>query len=490
MGISVAQFQLDPGFEGTLQQQIQQTISQGILSGRFLHGERMPSTRALAEQLNVSRITVALAYAELVATEYLVAQGRSGHFVSENAPLPPDFKLANADPSQEFDWASVLTKRYAGRTHLARPRNWRSYPFPFIYGQPDPRLFDHDNWRRCALEAHSRKDFETVSADTYEQDNPKLVEYIVRNVLPRRGISAQQSEVLITLGAQNAIWICAQLLLGAGRTAAIENPCYPGLRQVLDHCSSKTVAVNVDQDGLPPDDLPETVDVVFTTASHQCPTNATMPMARRQELVRRSREDRFVIVEDDYESEMSFSQRPLPALKSLDTAGTVIYMGSFSKSLFPGLRLGYIVAPAAFVREARALRSMVLRHPPGSLQRTTAYFLSRGYHDSMLTRIGKAYGRRRAIMDKAIHDHGLHVAGARRDGGSSFWMRAEKGVNTSELALTLREQGVLIEPGQVFFEPSDGVVHFYRLAYSSIPSARIVEGIERLAMAGRHACLM
>ncbi|MDF1790713.1 MAG: PLP-dependent aminotransferase family protein [Thalassobaculaceae bacterium] len=484
MGIQAAQFQLDPDFDGTLQQQIQQIVSQGILAGRFLPGERMPSSRALAVRLGVSRITVTLAYAELVAGEYLISRGRSGYFVSENAPLPPDYKLADTDRVEVFDWSRALTTRFSGHRHLlARPPNWREYRFPFIYGQPDPTLFDHHNWRRCALEANSRKDFEAVTADTYEQDDPKLIEYIVRNVLPRRGISARQEEVLLTLGAQNAIWICAQLLLNRGGSAVIENPCYPGLREILGHSPCTVTPVDVDENGLPPERLPERLNVVFTTASHQCPTNTTMPMERRQALLKRSAEQGFIVVEDDYEFEMSFAQRPTPALKSLDRVGSVIYIGSFSKSLFPGLRLGYIVGSPAFIREARALRSMVLRHPPGSLQRTTAYFLSRGYHDSMLNRVGKAYGRRRAVMGKAIQDCGLEVAGTGAFGGSSFWMRAPEGINTTELALSLRNQGVLIEPGQAFFDPADGNVRFYRLAYSSIPSARISEGIGRIAAA-------
>lgn len=484
MGIQATQFHLEPGFDGTLQQQIQQMVSQGILAGRFLPGEKMPSSRELAVRLGISRITVTLAYAELVATEYLVARGRSGYFVSENAPLPPHYTLANTDPGELFDWNKVLGDRYAGHLHLlVRPPNWRDYEFPFIYGQPDPTLFDHHNWRRCALEAHGLKDFDVVTSDSYEQDDPKLIEYIVRNVLPRRGISAHPDEVLLTLGAQNAIWMCAQLLLSRGRMAVIENPCYPGLREVLQHTNCPVVPIDVDADGLPPERIPDGAGVVFTTASHQCPTNTTMPMERRQALLARSAERGFVLVEDDYEFEMSFAKQPTPALKSLDRAGSVVYIGSFSKSLFPGLRLGYIVGSPAFIREARGLRSIVMRHPPGSLQRTTAYFLSRGYHDSMLNRVGKAYGRRRAVMDKAIRDGGLEVAGAGAFGGSSFWMKAPDGVNTTELALSLRKQGVLIEPGQAFFDPADGNVQFYRLAYSSIPSARIAEGIERIAAA-------
>ena len=481
MAIKPEQFHLDPKFEGTLQQQIQQLVSDGILSGRFLPGERMPSSRKLAEWLGISRITVTLSYAELVANDYLTARGRSGYFVSDAAPPPPRVSVADRAKLDSFDWQSKINKRYSHRVSLVRPPDWRDYPYPFIYGQPDGRLFDHQNWRRCALEALGRKNFEILTADPYERDDPKLIEYLVRNILPRRGISAQQDEILITMGSQNAIWMCSQILLRPDRVACIENPCYPGIRDVLDQVGTQIVEVNVDEGGLPPEHLPDRVDVVYTTASHQCPTNTTMPLDRRRALVARSVEQGFVIIEDDYEFEMAFQNAPTPALKSLDRAGAVVYVGSFSKSLFPGLRLGYIVGDPALIQEVRALRSVVLRHPPGHLQRTTANFLSLGYHDTMINLMAQAYRRRRSVMEKAIKGCDLQIASGGNHGGSSFWMQAPEGVNTSELALTLRRSGVIIDQGRAFFGRSQDNHQFYRLAYSSIPSARIADGIERIA---------
>lgn len=483
MAVELEQFRLDPDFQGTLQQKIQHSVTQGILSGRFRPGERMPSSRKLAAWLGISRITVTLAYSELLSSDYLKSRGRSGYFVSHNAPLPPHFNLADTARSDAVDWSRALGNRYSGYASLARPRDWRSYPFPFIYGQPDSRLFDHQNWRRCALEALGHKNFEALTSDHYEHDDTTLVDYIQRNILPRRGISARSDEVLVTLGAQNALWMSAQILLTQRRTAAIENPCYPGLREILQQTRCTTRPVDVDEDGLPPEALPSDVDVVFTTASHQCPTNATMPIARRQALLDRASADGFIIVEDDYEFEMSFLNLPNPALKSMDRNGSVVYIGSFSKSLFPGLRLGYLVGSPEFIREARALRALILRHPPGLTQRTAAYFLSLGHHDTMINRINQAYRRRRTAMDRAICEHGLSVAGRGSDGGSSFWMTAPQGVNTSQLAMELRRAGVLIEPGRAFFADDDENHRYYRLAYSSIPSARIPEGIGRIAAA-------
>jgi len=190
-----------------------------------------------------------------------------------------------------------------------------------------------------------------------------------------------------------------------------------------------------------------------------------------------------LVVEDDYEFEMSFLDAPSPALKSLDTEGRVIYVGSFSKSLFPGLRLGYLVGSEAFIREARALRASVIRHPPGHIQRTAAYFLSLGHYDALIRRIREALKARRAVMQDAIEHYGLTVAGQGAFGGSSFWMQANSEVDTETLAQTLKSDGVLIEPGHPFFTNESPPKNFYRLGYSSIPSERIPEGVARIARA-------
>jgi GntR family transcriptional regulator/MocR family aminotransferase len=485
VAISEETFFLDPADHGTLQARIQQMVAEGVLSGRLRPGERMPSSRKLARHLGVSRITVTLAYNELVANDYLRAQGRSGYFVSEGAPTPRAAPEPPREAGRSVDWARALGHRFSDASSMGKPEDWRRFRYPFVYGQADPTLFDHQNWRLCTLKALGQRDAGALLDDYFERDDPMLVEYLARHTLPRRGVLARREEILVTLGAQNALWLAAQTLLNQRRAAAIEEPCYPGLRDILRQTRCRLTAVPVGPEGLDPAALPEGLDVAFVTPSHHCPTAATMPMAARRALLDRAGAEDFLIVEDDYEFEMAFQRPPFPALKSLDRDGRVIYVGSFSKSLFPGLRLGYVVAAEPVIREMRALRATVLRHPPGLVQRAAAYFLSLGHYDALIRKLGRAYGTRRAVMAEAIAAHGLAFAGAPDDGGSSLWMRAPNPVDTSDLALRLREKGVLIEAGAPFFGDPATPRRFYRLAYSSIPAERIPDGIALIAHALR-----
>lgn len=482
MAISVECLVLDPERTGTLQGRIRQMVAQGILTGRLRPNERMPSSRALARHLGVSRITVTLAYADLVADDFLTARGRSGYRVSDSAPQPQDIAAPPRAQGAALDWPRLLALRPAGAAmSRGKPADWRAFRYPFVYGQADPELFDHANWRGCMVQALGLKDFARMSDDQFEHDDPGLLDYTARHTLPRRGILARDDEILLTLGAQNALWLAAQLLLNRRRTAGIEEPGYPGLRDILMQTRCRTLRVPVGPRGLEPAALPAGLDVLFCTPSHHCPTGATMPLAARHALLDRATAEGFLIVEDDYEFEIAQGRAPLPALKSLDRDGRVIHVGSFSKSLFPGLRLGFLVAPAPFIREARALRATVLRHPPGLLQRAAAQFLSLGHYDAMLRRLNRAFTARREVMLRAVRAEGLEIAGAAEDGGSSLWMRCPPGVAVRELAQRLRADSVLIEPGDAFFGDPEAPDRYYRIAYSSINADRIPGGIARIA---------
>ncbi|WP_370576959.1 PLP-dependent aminotransferase family protein [Paracoccus sp. PAR01] len=480
MQIPPETFLIDRASAQPLQLQLRRQIVRAVHEGRLRPGERMPSSRALAAHLGVGRITVTQAYLDLVATDYLTAQGRSGYFVSDRVeelrPEPP-----HEPGATRFDWSAHLDGRNLAAKRKDRPTDWRRYPYPFLYGQTDDRLIDHAAWRDCAVRALGRRDLGALSDDQYDGDDPELVDFIIRHLLPRRGILAHPDQILLTLGAQNALWMICAILLDRGAACAIEEPGYPGLHEILRTLGSDVRPVQVDNDGLPPDRIPEGVSVVFTSPSHQCPTNRTMPRARREALLRLADQRGFVVVEDDYEFEIPFSGASSPALKAMDRSGAVIHIGSFSKSVFPGLRLGYIVADPAFIAEARALRGMMLRHPPGHVQRTMAYFLSLGHYDRQVKRMRDSFAERRRITADALARHGLDAGQPGGAGGSSFWLRTPPGIDSDILARALKADGVLIEPGRAFFLESEAGRGHYRLAYSSIQAGLIDEGVRRIA---------
>jgi GntR family transcriptional regulator/MocR family aminotransferase len=325
-----------------------------------------------------------------------------------------------------------------------------------------------------------------MAGDKGLADDPLLIDYIRARSLPRRGVMARTEQILVTLGAQNALYVVAQLLCNRGAKVFIEDPTYPDLRATLLALGADITTLPVDEHGMPVDARLAEADVVFVTPSHHAPTTATMPLARRRALLEAAEKYNFVIVEDDYDFEMGFLQRPAPALKSLDPTGRVVYIGSFSKSLFPGLRLGYLVAPDPVIREARALRSLVLRHPPGHTQRTAAYFLALGHHDALIRRLCSAFSERRIAMQGALESAGLGGARAPQFGGANFWIAAPEKVDTQVLAERLRARSVLIEPGAPFFASEEisgsrPPKNFMRLAYSSIASEKIPEGVSIVA---------
>ncbi len=477
--IAPEMFFIDRRDRRTLQMQLATSIVSTILDTRALPGTRMPSTRRLAEILNVSRLTVILVYQDLVAQGYLEPLPRSGFVISTKVPHRQIWTdTASDETTPPIDWNSRIVHRLDQRRKITKPRDWRSYPYPFIYGQVDPKLFDHNAWRDCARRALGQRDFPELADDRLSQDDPVLVDYIRRNTLPRRGINASPDEVLITLGAQNALWIAATLLAVPDRLGVMEDPGFPDFAEALRFLGMPRHFVPSDEDGLDPDLLPPNTGLVFVTPSHNIPAGATMPRARRRRLLELAEQKDFVIIEDDYETEMSFLESPSPALKSMDRAGRVIYVGSFSKSLFPGLRIGYIVAPSEFIRQARELRTMMLRHAPGHMQRVTGYFLALGHYDAHVVRLRDIFKRRREALVTALEPTDFKIMGAARHGGSSLWVAGPDHIDSRDLAALLAPRGVLIEPGHPFFANPPEICNLFRLGYSSIAEADIAKGVQ------------
>lgn len=473
-------FFLDRTTNRPLQTQIRETVVASILSKQALPGALMPSSRKLAAHLGVARMTVTLAFQELVSQGYLEAHSRSGYRVADTETLSLLPVGTEAEPVDNSAlWRNVLSENLRARRRVIKPKDWRALPYPFVFGEMDTSLFNHTAWRECVRQAMGTRDFDLMASNE-ATDDPLLVDYILSRMLPRRGITATRDQVLITVGAQNALWLAIELLTRAPLKAICENPCYPDTLQALRWCGAEVTTVDVDRDGLVPQDIPAGTQAVFVTPSHHAPTGATLTRARRERLLEMAQARDFIVVEDDYEFEMSFLEPPSPALKAMDRHQRVLYAGSFSKAMFPGLRLGYLVGPAPVIAEAKELRTMMLRHPPGHLQRTAAYFLAQGHYDLLMRDMRREFAKRRMAAVEALDGTALQMVGAARFGGTSLWIKAPDGVDTVALGQALLRDGVVIEPGAPFFSGPDQPTEFFRLGYSSIPADRIAEGIRRI----------
>ena len=483
-------FHVDRSGSTGLQTQIREILVAAILSGHLAAGQPVPSTRGMADRLKVSRNTVTLAYQALAADGFLESRERSGFYVAAQVGAAPAIGGGTgggvaAAARGAVDWSGRLRIRPTDQANIRKPAGWASYPFPFIYGQADPRRFPIAAWRDCTRQAMTLKWLDGLTSDRFDEDDPMLVEQIARRILPRRGLLAAPDEILITLGAQNALHLIASLLVGPETTVAVEDPGYPDMRNIFALQTADIRPVPVDADGLTVGPALEGARLVFTTPSHQFPTNVTMTLARRRALLDWAEDADALVVEDDYEFETNYRGPPTPALKSLDRSGRVLYVGSLSKSMMPGLRLGFLVAPAPFVAEARALRRLMLRHPPGNNQRAAALFLALGHHDAQIARMHRIYQRRWLTMHEALEAHFPGWAQPASFGGTSFWMRGPAGLDAEMLARAALAEGVVIEPAAVhFLDPAAGG-RYFRLGFSSIAEARIARGIEALSRAWR-----
>ncbi len=470
-----------------LQGRLRLAIVQPILEGRLPPGAAMPSSRELARLLALSRNTVTAAYQQLVDEGFLEARPRSGVFVARDARPAT---VGASQPTASFgsgggvppDWGVRVLRSLTGQPTLSKPLRWREEPYPFVYGTHDPELFPVEGFRECCTRSLARAQLAHWTPDFETDDVPDLIEQIRLRLLPKRGVFALKEEILVTVGAQQAFHLLADALLDETRRLGFEEPGHPHARNTFSLRRPRWVPVAVDDEGVLVDTLPP-LDYLFVTPSHQSPTTATLSLTRREWLLRKAELANFVIIEDDYEAENLYEGTPMPALKSLDKSGRVVYVGSLSKSLSPAMRLGYIVAPRALIQELRLLRHAMVRHPSAFLQHAYALFISLGHHESHARRVNQVMQERVAQVARALREHLPDFAFELPRGGASMWVRTPPWVDGGELASIAQRHGVLIEPGDVFFQQPPYPCPFFRLRLSSIATDRIGDGIAALARA-------
>ena len=381
-------------------------LRDAILDGRLQPGARLPATRALAQRLGVSRNTMLAAYDLLLSEGYLLARPGSGTFVADTLPALRRGRAAPKEAGAAPRRDPRLVPLNVPGADLAPTLQPRAARDDFRVGLPDVGAFPFDIWRRLSDRALRR-----VARQTADYADPQgqgaLREAIAAHVSFTRAVGCTADDIVVTAGAQQAFGLLARILVVPGRTVvAVEQLFYPSLREAMLAAGAKVVTVPTDDEGLCVDRIPPEARVVCVTPSHQFPTGVAMSPPRRAALLAFARARNAVLIEDDYDSEFRFAGRPLDALQTLDRAESVFYIGTFSKSLFPALRLGFVVAPpwarAALVR-ARELADW---HGPVLGQEALAAFIAEGHLARHIRRMRKLYGARRSALLDALARHG------------------------------------------------------------------------------------
>jgi GntR family transcriptional regulator / MocR family aminotransferase len=406
---------LEPREGRPLAEQLYQQLRRGIADGRLRPGDRLVPSRQLASELGISRQTVTTAYGRLVAEGYAEGHAGGGTVVAPTSMSPQ--KAAGRSVALQ------PTRRFAGWAPLfpARPP---SHAFDLRPGQPDYALFPATAWRRRVTAA--------ITADRPVYGDPageiKLRQVIARWVARSRSVAADEDTVVITAGAQHATSLAAQVLLEPGDTVAVEEPGYWPVRRLFAALGANVVGVPADEQGLIVDLLPPKARIVYVTPSHQFPLGMTMSMLRRSALLRWAQNNNAAIIEDDYDTEFRYVDRPIEPLQALDQNGRVVYLGSFSKTLSPAVRLGFAVVPQPLAGPVAALRQLIDWHPPTAMQAALAGFIEDGLLDKHLRRARRVYAERHHILASALSESlasyliaripgaGLHIAASLRDG--------------------------------------------------------------------------
>ncbi|TSI16168.1 PLP-dependent aminotransferase family protein [Brevibacterium aurantiacum] len=465
-----------------LYRQLRRALEHQILSGVLNPDVALPSSRALSHELGLSRNTVNAAIQELVATGLIEARPRSGHFINTTLLNNGSKKLDRARLSDgSIDWESKI-RAIPDRNlpEITKTKNWQSYPYPFVAGQVDPDEFPRLAWARALRTAMDPEHLPFSVRDAIDEDDPLLTELLCHRVLPSRGIHVSPENVLITAGSQQGLDLLAQLLVGPDTTVGVEDPGYVDAKHAFTRVGGQLVPLSVDAQGMVPPWKP--LDIVYVTPSHHSPTNVTLDPSRRLQLLTRMRETNSLIIEDDYDSEFRYRGKPTPALKALPHSDHVIYLGSFSKFLAPGLRLGYIVAEPELIERMRTHRRYSIRHVPGHTQRAMALLIDSGQFHRTISRRRTQLRKKWETLTSALEEH-LPWAVPFPAGGVSVWIQAPPQLNCRELAEECLRRGVVIEPGDPFFLSPEDNLNFFRLGFAAIDLDSIEPGVLLLSEA-------
>jgi len=462
--------------------QVYDQLRAAILSGELAPGARLPASRRLARETAVARVTVVRAYEQLEAEGFVETRAGSGTYVASGVrpASAPDTVARSFRPALTAWGRDVLSlERPAERAaETDRPE------IDFGFGRSFAERFPYDIWRRLLSRYLSTDDAMLSrygSAAGFYPLRRAVADYLVR----ARGVRCRPDDVVIVSGAQQALDILARLLLNPGDEVLVETPGYRDAFALFRLHRARMIPLPVDDDRLPVGRIPPgcAARLAFITPSHQFPKGGTMPLARRLALLEWAAGRDAVVIEDDYDGDLRYDGDSLAALQGLDRDGRVVYLGTFSKVLFPALRLGYLVLPpglrAPFVRA----KSLVDRGAPTLTQAAVADFLAEGHFESHLRRLRRQYGEKRAVLVDALERHlGGRVRYSPVAAGLHIMLFTPTGVDEARLVRDAAERGVRVYAGAPYHletPPPPSIL----LGFSGLDESDIVEGVRRLAAA-------
>ncbi|MBZ5625463.1 MAG: PLP-dependent aminotransferase family protein [Acidobacteriia bacterium] len=468
-----------------LHRQLYEELRSAVLAGRLSPGARLPSTRSLSTDLRISRNTAAGAFDQLLAEGYLEGKVGSGTYVARS--LPEDLLYITDAPSGDSRHSvppATLSRRGAvlASTPVSLSRD-AATARAFRPGVPALDAFPRERWARMAsrILRHSRAEWLSYG---HAAGHRPLRQAIAEYLRAARGVTCSAGQVVVTAGSQQALDLAVRVLLDPGDTAWMEDPGYLGARGALLAAGVRPVPVKVDSEGLSVADgetRAPRARMAYVTPSHQYPLGVTMSLSRRMALLDWARRRQAWIVEDDYDSEFRYSGRPLAALQGLDTANRVIYTGTFSKVLFPALRLGYLVAPEAVVDAFISARALADRHSPALEQALVAEFLSEGHFARHVRRMRALYAERQDALVSAARrelagllevppaEAGMHLVG---------WL--PKSATDCEVSRRAAAAGVSA-PAVSLYALRPPARPGLLLGYAAVNGRQIREGVRKLA---------
>jgi GntR family transcriptional regulator / MocR family aminotransferase len=478
---------LDPNSKKNLQLQIYEQLAAHIREGRLKPGGILPSSRDLSEQLSVSRNTVSEAYEKLAADGYIITAPKRGTFVSKT--VPEDAMSTGARPLLEKSRPMIsinLPLPYSGRGSpgLYAPPDTQIH-VDYRFGRSDAHSFPEKTWRRLLLECLGGAS-ERISQYNDPAGLPELRDLIASYLGPARGMSGTAEHIIIVGGFQQGINLAAHLMVGVNTPVVIEAPCYGGAAFLFETYGGRVIPVPVDEFGIDVNRLPDhPVKLIYVTPSHQFPTGGTMSLERRMALLDWAARTGAYILEVDYDSDFRYEGSLLPSMHSLDRNGCVIYLNSFSRSLGPGLRLGYMVLPRDLLPAATTLKALIDNGSPWLEQATLAQFIRNGSLANHLKRLRNTYQGRRDAVKSSIEKHFGEIAVTGDAGGTHMLWELPSGCPPSmELQKMARAAGVGIHPLQsgtvLYAESLPGFDRCVLLGYVHLTPPQIDEGFARI----------